>query len=112
MKLNKIVMTCIMFVAILLAIPMMSKASDDEMLEVHMTAMDDYKSAYEVLDLVNAERKKNGQTELVMDMDLMNAAMTRAREVIFQAEHTRPNGESFSTILPEKVINENLARRI
>lgn len=112
MKLNKIVMTCIMFVAILLAIPMMSKASDDEMVEVKVNATNYYEKAYEMLNAVNVERKNVGRKELQMDQELMEAAMVRAREIILGLEHTRLDDQMYTTVLPNRnIVSENILRR-
>mgnify|MGYP002594092002 FL=1 len=112
MKLNKIVMTCIMFVAILLAIPMMSKASNDEMVEVKVNATNYYEKAYEMLNAVNVERKNVGRKELQMDQELMEAAMVRAREIILGLEHTRLDDQMYTTVLPNRnIVAENILRR-
>ena len=57
--------------------------------------------AYEVVDLVNEERAKNGLRMLKVDENLMNAAQKRAVETKTSFSHTRPNGQKFSTVLSE-----------
>ncbi|EOI01850.1 hypothetical protein UAY_01258 [Enterococcus moraviensis ATCC BAA-383] len=55
--------------------------------------------AYRVLELMNAERKKNGLSALAMDQTLQEAAMERSAEINVDFSHNRPNGEGFSMIL-------------
>ncbi len=68
----------------------------------------DYEMAYQVLDLVNQERAKQGLSALTMDADLLSAAMQRAAETSIIFEHTRPTGQScFSAC--SKMTRENIA---
>ncbi len=69
-----------------------------------------YSMAYEILDLVNAEREKEGLPALVMDKDLLDAAMQRAVEceVYYASDHTRPNGQRCFTA-STKMNGENIA---
>ena len=68
----------------------------------------DYDRAYQVLELVNKERKKQGQAPLEMDKDLLEAAMLRAAECSVSFSHVRPNGKDcFSAC--EKMYGENIA---
>ncbi len=53
----------------------------------------------EFLKLVNAERKKNGKCELKVNEVLHRAARLRAEECLVKFSHTRPNGESYKSIL-------------
>ncbi len=53
----------------------------------------------EFLKLVNAERKKNGRCELKVNEVLHKAARLRAEECLVKFSHTRPNGESYKSIL-------------
>ena len=62
----------------------------------------DYNKAYEVLNLVNQERKKYGYTELKMDKNLLENAMVRAEETVTYFEHERPNGLSCTTAITQK----------
>ena len=50
-----------------------------------------YSKAYEVLDLVNREREKNGLSKLYMNQELLETAMTRAGETAVCFSHTRPD---------------------
>lgn len=67
--------------------------------------------AGEVLDLVNAERAKNGLSPLVLDTELTSNANIRAKEIVEQFSHTRPNGESWDTAVTVKwsYTGENIA---
>ncbi|NLL76994.1 MAG: transporter [Clostridiales bacterium] len=68
----------------------------------------------QVVDLVNAERAKEGLSALTMTDELNAAALVRAKETTKSFSHTRPNGSSFSTVLKENGISyrgagENIA---
>lgn len=56
---------------------------------------------YEVVDLVNAERKKAGCSELKLDTDIVFASGVRAEELNTLYAHTRPDNRDFSTIFDE-----------
>lgn len=68
----------------------------------------EYDKAYAVLDIVNEERKKAGCAELVMDQELLEAAMMRAAELVVLFDHNRPNG-SICFSVSEKSYGENIA---
>lgn len=55
----------------------------------------------QVVDLVNAERAKEGLAALTIDKNVEAAALVRAKEIQTSFSHTRPNGTSFSTALNE-----------
>lgn len=68
----------------------------------------------EVVNLVNAERAKEGLSPLSIDTKVQAAAMVRARECEKQFSHTRPDGSSFTTALKEQNVSyrsagENIA---
>ena len=75
---------------------------------VSVSGTDSYARAYEVLDIVNQERAKEGLPALTMDADLLEAAMQRAAELTVYYSHTRPTGESCFTA-SEKMYGENIA---
>lgn len=54
----------------------------------------------DVLALVNQERAKNGLSALAWGTTCEGAANTRAREIVTNYSHTRPNGSSWSTTCP------------
>lgn len=55
----------------------------------------------QVVELVNKERAKEGLGALQVDDTLQKAAQARAREIVEQFSHTRPNGTSCFTVLGE-----------
>ena len=61
----------------------------------------------EVVSLVNAERAKEGLSALQMDSSLNSAAQVRAKEIVTNFSHTRPNGSSCFTALSEAGIKYN-----
>lgn len=68
----------------------------------------------EVVDLVNAERAKEGLTPLTLDTKVQAAAQVRAEECTKSFSHTRPDGSSFATALKEQNVSyksagENIA---
>lgn len=68
----------------------------------------------EVVDLVNAERAKEGLKPLTIDTKVQAAAQIRAKECEQSFSHTRPNGSSFATALKEQNVSyrsagENIA---
>lgn len=71
----------------------------------------DYDIINEVLTLVNANRKKAGLNTLKLDNTLTEIAMTRARETSVYWSHTRPNGNSWSTLVTHYTgyVGENIA---
>lgn len=68
----------------------------------------------EVVDLVNAERAKEGLSPLTIDTKVQAAAQVRATECEQLFSHTRPDGSSFATALQEQEVSyrgagENIA---
>ncbi len=57
--------------------------------------------AEQVVELVNAERAKEGLSPLTIDKTLGSAALVRAKEIQSTFAHTRPNGSSFATAITE-----------
>lgn len=58
-------------------------------------------NAQKVVDLVNAERAKEGLSALTIDTKVTAAAQVRAKEVQTSFSHTRPDGRSCFTALDE-----------
>ena len=52
-----------------------------------------YAKAFQVLDLVNKERAKQGLSPLTMDSSLLDTAMQRGFENVLYWSHTRPSGQ-------------------
>ena len=67
-----------------------------------------YSKAFEVLNLVNSERAKNGLPALKMDADLLEGAMDRGAECVFLFSHYRPN-DSWCVDIDDKAVAENIA---
>jgi hypothetical protein len=87
-------------------------AAADGVTTISFDATRDYDRAFAVLDLVNAERAKNGAAPLTLDRGLMEAAMQRAAEAALSFSHTRPDGRTCFTAFPEQAGStqgENLA---
>ena len=57
--------------------------------------------AEEVLKLVNAEREKAGISPLTLDAQLCAAASQRAKELVENFAHVRPDGSDIATVLQE-----------
>ncbi len=75
---------------------------------------DEHAYIKEVVDLVNAERAKEGLAPLAIDAKVQAAAQVRAKECEQLFSHTRPNGTSFATALKEQNVSyksagENIA---
>ena len=67
-----------------------------------------YSEAYQVLNLVNSERAKEGLPVLTMDRELLAAANQRAAELCVLFDHTRPSGDDCFTV-SDKAMGENIA---
>lgn len=64
------------------------------MQDVSITGSRNYNKAYEVLELVNQERAKNGLNPLYMDESLLETAMKRGAEISICFSHTCPEESS------------------
>ena len=88
---------------------------DDVIGEMDMTYGTAEEYEKEVILLVNQEREKRGLSPLTTNDAIMAAAHARLKELDIEPSHTRPNGSSYYTILPEYGISpyapggENLA---
>lgn len=80
-------------------------AADEETEDnlLYITCTVDYDKAYEVLDMINSHRG----SDLIMDSELQEAALTRAVENILYFEHARPNGGEWNS-QNARVKGENL----
>ena len=67
--------------------------------------------AVEVLNLVNAERAKVGVAPLSLADDLQAATAIRAREIVSEFSHTRPDGSDCFTVMKNRgrTCGENIA---
>jgi uncharacterized protein YkwD len=59
----------------------------------------------DVLDLVNAQRKAAGLKGLSLNEDLNRVAQKRAKEIVENWSHTRPNGEAWKTAFSEEGVS-------
>ncbi len=72
-------------------------------------------TAYQELELLNAERKKAGLSQLKIDSNLVFVANVRAEEIQRSYSHTRPDGRNCFTVIEEygirtpSVSGENIA---
>ncbi|MCL2088168.1 MAG: CAP domain-containing protein [Oscillospiraceae bacterium] len=68
----------------------------------------------EVIRLINSEREKMGLEKLTVNSILMQGANIRAKELATLYSHTRPNGESPSSVFPDVFdwpeISENIVQ--
>lgn len=76
--------------------------------KVNVSAREEYKKAFEVLDIVNQERAKEGRAPLTMEASLLETAMMRASETVLYWSHTRPTGSSCFTA-NSLMFGENIA---
>lgn len=65
--------------------------------------------AVQVIELVNAERAKEGLNPLVYDAEMEQAALVRAKEIQTSFSHTRPDGSSFVTAMKEAGVSYQMA---
>ncbi len=68
----------------------------------------------QVVNLVNAERAKEGLSPLTLNNKVAAAAQVRAKEIVSSFSHTRPDGSSFTTAIKEQNVSyrragENIA---
>jgi len=95
--LAKIVLVTCVALFILLILPASAVATTRNF---PISGTQDYAAAYQMLNLLNAERARVGRPALRMDTAMMNTAMQRAAETTTSFSHTRPNGQHWSTLLP------------
>ena len=88
-----------------------NEENSDNLYTLTLSGEYDYDIIYEVLTLVNTYRKKEGLNTLKLDNTLTEIAMTRARETSTYWSHTRPNGNSWSTLVTHYTgyVGENIA---
>lgn len=110
MKIKKLLLS-ILVLAVFSVITSITSNAANETVSFNVTVTNDYASAYEVLNIVNKERKAEGLNELKMDKDLLDAAMIRASELVLNFSHTRPDGTSCFTAInkPFRYMGENIA---
>lgn len=80
----------------------------DDVFEIQIQAVEKYDMANELLTYINQERKNQGMNELVMDRQLMEAALIRATEVNVLNSHWRPNGTRSTSDMDIEAVYENI----
>ena len=90
MKKSKIIKYWIYLLGILVAV-----MGQERIVSASGTMNQEY--AFQVLDIVNQERKNEGLSELTMDKELLATAELRAEEITQSFSHTRPDGTSCFT---------------
>lgn len=110
MKTKKLLLSILIVAAFSVITSITSKAAN-ETVSFNVTVTNDYTSAYEVLNIVNKERKAKGLNGLNMDKYLLDSAMIRASELVLNFDHTRPNGTSCFTAINKSFsyMGENIA---
>ncbi len=67
-----------------------------------------YDYAFQVLNLINAERQKQNLSALTMDQTMLDLATKRAVEISVKFAHTKPTGDDFNAD-DSKIVAENIA---
>ncbi len=80
-------------------IPGAALAAEETTGTVTLLGTNVYSSAYEVFDLINAERTAGEKAGLTHNANLNAAAMQRAAELALYYSHSRPDGSSWGTVL-------------
>ena len=70
------------------------------MTTLSITGEEVYSQAFEIVELINVQRRKNNLPAVTMDKGLLDAAMLRAAECTVYYSHTRPNGLRCFTAFP------------
>ena len=108
--LNRLLITATLVVAVflLVAAPATATESDDvRTVEILGTNYSD--KAFEVLDLVNAERAATGLNPLTMDQNLVDFALQRCAEITVDFSHERPNQQPLHLVFGNMMMAENIA---
>lgn len=104
----------IMFLMIFWMVQVNATTVEPETYIYNIKGTRDYEKAYEIAEMVNAERRSRGLSEYQIDSHLMDCAMIRAAEIAvrYDIEHLRPTGEVWYTLLDLTRFNgagENIA---
>ena len=105
-KYGKYLAALLLALVAVMAFPVSAKAdqNNEEAVTLDLQGTRYYNMAFEILDIVNENRAKEGVSELVMDELLLEGAMERAEEQAVFFSHTRPDGTSCFTKWEEKNI--------
>lgn len=104
----------IVLIVLLSSVSVLAVDTSGVFTNVNVEGYFDYSQAYEVLTMVNNERRSYGLPALQMDKDLLDTAMQRAAEIsiTFESDHRRPdNTECFTAFPQDKFawVGENIA---
>lgn len=97
-----------MLAILFMAVCSMGKTAYAENASLTITGTSNYDYAYQVLTILNEERKDAGVGELEMDKELLEAAMQRAAECAVSFSHVRPDGTACFSV-SDKSYGENIA---
>lgn len=99
MKINFKRILLIFLLFLIVFVPNVKATSDTY--EYTIKGTRDYNKAYEIAEMINAERRKRGLSEYKIDYHLMDCAMLRAAEIAvhYDSNHLRPNGEIWYSLL-------------
>ncbi len=108
--LRKRIFSLIVVMALAVGLVGIIPASAADTYDITIKSEEKYNMAYDVLRLVNKERKARGYSELVMDKKLLASAMLRASEQRISMGHIRPDGsECFTAFDWTSAAAENVA---
>lgn len=99
---KRLLSTLLAFCMTMALLPGTARAAGGGSYQVKLDGTFDYDSAYAILESLNSYRRSQGLSELVMDEDMLDAAMQRAAEIAVYYSHDRPDGSSCFTIFPSK----------
>ena len=85
---KKFIIKLLVFILLFLITPNVYASSAN----VYVSGYENYALVQEEINLINAERAKEGLEPLVLDEVLTEKAMIRAHEIAVSYSHTRPNG--------------------
>lgn len=90
------------------------KLAEDALKKAELQQQIKNERAERILELVNAERKKAGLNELILNNNLSKMSEKRAKEISVNFNHIRPDGSSWNTALDEyhiayRYAGENIA---
>ena len=94
---KKFIIKLLVFILLFIITPNVYASSAN----VYVSGYDNYALVQEEINLINAERAKEGLEPLILDAVLTEKAMIRAHEIAVSYSHTRPNGVSNFSILDD-----------
>lgn len=90
------------------ALPAQTVHAASETYSVYIEGECNYDYANEVLTILNQVRKKAGKKPLIMNEELLRAAMRRAAEIAIDFNHVRPNKKKCFSV-SDLIYGENIA---